>query len=199
MSPIATDRPTIATTQPRRPDRSPEPEQRSRFEDALTRRDGKQEAKGQVDEKQAPDVALLRHGGTQPFDLMQGGGGHRDRGKRDQELAMLDGLRPAPLSAAPAPVEAPLPVQNAPMLSPGHAEFAARLDLPTHAVGGEFQLSMSDTRWLASHAVVARDNAGGLSLDLSSNGDGNAEQQRAELRARLEARGHRVDRIDFAE
>lgn len=199
MTPIANDRPIAATPQPRRADRPPEPEQRSRFEDALSRRDGKQEGKEPLGEKPAPDPALLGHGAHQTFDLMQGGGGQRERGKRDQELAMLDGLRPAPTTAAPAAVEAQAPLQNAPMLSPGHAEFAARLDLPTHAVGGEFQVSMSDTRWLARHAVIARDNAGGLSLNLSSNGDGDAEAQRAELRARLEARGHRVDRIDFAE
>ncbi len=198
MTQIATDRPMAATPQPRRADRPPEPEQRSRFEDALSRRDEKQEGKEPSGDKPATEPTLPGHGAHQAFDLMQGGGGQRDRGKREQELAMLDGLRPAPTAAVPAVVEAQAPLQNAPMLSPGHAEFAARLDLPTHAVGSEFQLSMSDTRWLASHAVVARDNLGGLSLDLSSNGDGDAEAQRAELRARLEARGHRVDRIDFA-
>lgn len=200
MSPIATDRPIAAdTAQPRRADRSPEPEQRSRFEDALSRRDPKQEGKPTTEDNTPADAAHLGHGSHQAFDLMQGGSGQRDRGKRDQELGMLDGLRPAPTAAAPAQIDLPAPLPSTPVLAPSHAAFAARLDLPVQATGGEFQVSMSDTRWLASHAVVARDNAGSLSLDMSFNGDSNAEQQRAELRARLEARGHRVDRIDFAE
>ncbi|PCD03214.1 hypothetical protein COC42_01990 [Sphingomonas spermidinifaciens] len=197
MSPVANDRPVHTAPPPRRGDPAPEPEQRARFEDALSRREPRQEGKQLHGEQPAPDLAQLGHAPYQGFDLTQDQG-RRDRGTREEALAMLDGLRPAPAPAQLPADAAPSALPQAAALPTTHAEFAQRLDLPTQPLGGEFQLSMSDTRWLASHAVVARDNAGGLSLDVSTNSDSDAEAQRAELRARLEARGHRIDRIDFA-
>lgn len=197
MTPVAPDRPAAAAPTPRRPDRAAEPEQRARFEDALARREPKQAGKATTGEPPLPDPSLAGRLSHPGFDLMQGGG-HRERGGRDPEATALDGLRPAPTTTAAAPADAPPPPAATPLPAPTHADIAARLDLPAQPAGGEFQLSMSDTRWLASHAVVTRAPEGGLSLDVATNGEGGGEAQRAELRARLEARGHRIDRIDFA-
>lgn len=56
---------------------------------------------------------------------------------------------------------------------------------------------MTDQRWIASHAVVRRDDSGGLPVDIQARSDSDSEQQRQALRARLEARGHRVTAIEF--
>ena len=91
------------------------------------------------------------------------------------------------LSASPAEIAA------------SHYEFQSRIGLPSQISGTETQLTMTDQRWLATHAAVRSDEAGGLSVEIQtrSDADADAEQQREALQSRLEARGHRITSIQF--
>ncbi|AHE54857.1 hypothetical protein [Sphingomonas sanxanigenens] len=187
-----------ALPQQARSERQPEPELRDRFEDAMAKRrkagTGEPERFSGATPASAPGHAHPPVTGQQAF---EGYGDQPRKGKamaadaKSSDAPTATPQQNAPLAAAePAPVSAP---QSA-NLSASFAEIVARIDMPASATGGETLLTMSDTRWLATQAVIARDDAGGLMLDIDARGD-DAEQQREALKARLEARGHRVGKI----
>lgn len=193
--------PARPTSQPQqaRSERQPEPELRDRFEDAMAKRrkagatetgrlSGDAAAPAQQQHAQSPVT------GQQAFE------GYGEQPRKGKAVALdarsADAPAMTPQQNAPALAADPAPLSTPPSanLSSSFAEIVARIEMPASATGGETLLTMSDTRWLATQAVIARDEAGGLMLDIDARGD-DAQQQREALKARLEARGHRVGSI----
>lgn len=182
-----------------RSERQAEPEVRNKFEDALAKR---RKAGPAETDRFGGDATANAHGQAQPAVTGQkpfeGFGDQPHKGKSTKPEAMsadASGAAPqqgTPVAAATDP--APLAAPQSANLPTSFAEMVARIEMPASATGGETLLTMSDTRWLATQAVISRDDAGGLMLDIDSRGD-DAERQRDELKARLEARGHRVGEI----
>ncbi|WP_315760399.1 hypothetical protein [Sphingomonas sp. Y38-1Y] len=199
MTTIANDRPATPVANRARTDTrtAAEPERRDRFEEALSRR----EKKGDTDRSEASTQGQgsATHAEPHPqsrFDLM-GDDQHRGKQQAPTQVEAVPGAAADRTIAAEAPA-APTPTPAAqPTIPTTHAEFAARLDLPSTPLGSEFQLSMSDPRWLASTATIQRTPSGGLALDVETRGDSEGDEARETLRARLEARGHRIERLDL--
>ncbi|MGF7146932.1 hypothetical protein FHS96_000541 [Sphingomonas zeicaulis] len=201
MGMIPIDQPPARPASPpqhARSKRQPEPELRDRFEDAMAKR---RKAGSGATERFSGETPAPTHGHAQPpvtgQQAFEGHGEHPRKGKqiaadtKVSEAAAATPQQSAPVAAAdPTPVSAP----HSAALSASFADIVARMDMPTSATGGETLLTMSDTRWLATQAVIARDDAGGLMLDIDARGE-DAEKQREALKARLEARGHRVGEI----
>lgn len=174
-----------ATAKPER-ETSPKSETRSKFEEAMRRmREG-----GAYDQQFAGGEELL------PFE--------RPLAQRHSCIAADDrnggdpvhGLAgPAAAQPAACPAEGVAMSGNAVDIAPSHYEFLSRIGLPAHSSGVETQLTMTDQRWFVSHAILRHDDTGGLSVEIQTRSDADAEQQRQALRSRLEARGHRVTSI----
>ncbi|WP_423605038.1 hypothetical protein [Sphingomonas sp. MS122] len=180
--------PARATPASRNGEPAPKAETRSKFEEAMRRmRDG-----------EAPDPGLAGREGLTPFDpsfvqrFLQDGGD--DRGSGDVAHGTV-ATATAQLAAAPA--DGTLAAGSAAEIASSYYEFQSRIGLPSQIAGAESQLTMTDQRWLASHAVVRSDAAGGLSVEVQTRSGSDADQQQREaLRSRLEARGHRVSSIE---
>jgi hypothetical protein len=197
MTPVSATRPepTVRAHHRQAPTRDTE----QRFEDALTRNTSQgrdaDTAKG-IQEKTPNEPA------AGPMLLGQFGHG-RDEGDQRRASRGLDEISrpetngPAHSTQASAPVKSDVtpaqPVST--MLPTSHAEMALRMALPQAVQGAETSVLMTDPRSIASQAVVVQDSAGTMSLDIGAGQDGSSEQQRQELKARLEARGHRIASI----
>ncbi|MCW4460971.1 hypothetical protein OK349_04575 [Sphingomonas sp. BT-65] len=169
---------------------TPKSETRSKFEEAMRRmRDG-----------EAPDPGLASREGLMPFELpfvqrfSKDGGG--DQGAGDHAHGTVAS---SSTQAIVAPAGGAVAASSPAEIASSHHEFANRISLPAQATSSESQLTMTDQRWIASHAVVRRDDAGGLSVEVQTRSDSDADQQQREaLRSRLEARGHRVSSIEIS-
>lgn len=166
----------------------PKPEARSKFEEAMRR----------MRDAETPEHGLAGREGLMPFEppfvqrFLQDGGD--DQGSGDPAHGTIASHA---THAAAAPADGVAASGSPAELASSHHDFANRIGLPAQTAGAETQLTMTDQRWLASHAVVRRDEAGGLSVDIQARSDADSEQQRQALRSRLEARGHRVTAIEF--
>lgn len=198
MTPVSTTRsePTLRT--PNRP--APTRDTEQRFEDALARNtseDREADMPSGMREKASSELAsgLLLQGHL---------GKGRDEGDQRRASRGLDEIsRPEsgaahahPAQAKTSAVPDAASAQSSPaMLTANFAEMAMRMALPQGAHGAETSVLMTDPRSIASQAVVVQDSAGAMSLDIGARQDGSSEQQRQELKARLEARGHRIANI----
>lgn len=178
--------PARATPATRNAEAAAKPETRSKFEEAMRR----------MREGGPHDHELAGGEGVTPLDppLQRHPQGGKDRDGGDP---MHGQSGHAPAQPMAAPVETAAAAGNAADIASSHHEFLSRINLPNQSAGAETQLTMTDQRWIASHAVVRRDEAGGLSVDIQARSDADSEEQRQALRARLEARGHRVTAIEF--
>jgi hypothetical protein len=186
---------------PRTYDRpAPPRDKEQRFEDALARNtsedrdaDTPAEAREKASGELAGDILL-------PANLGKG----RDEGDQRRASRGLDETSCPEFGAANAhfaqvhtsvvPDAAPAQSSSA-MPTASFAEMAMRMALPQGVHSVETSLLMTDPRWIASRAVIVQDSSGAMSLDVGTRQDGSSEQQRQELRARLEARGHRLASI----
>lgn len=194
MTPVSATRPepTVRTHHRQAPTRDTE----QRFEDALTRHAGDDREADMIKgtQEKTPDESA---GGP----VFQGQFGRsRDEGDQRRASRGLDEVSRSETSGPPHSIQASAPVKSdvtpaqpvSTMLPKSHAEMALRMALPQAVQGAETSVLMTDPRSIASQAVVVRDSAGTMSLDIGARQDGNSEQQRQELKARLEARGHRI-------
>lgn len=195
MTPVSTTRPEPTLRTPHRP--APTRDTEQRFEDAL--------ARNTSEDREADMPSGMREkASSEPASglLLQGHlGKGRDEGDQRRASRGLDEIsRPEPGGANGHPAQAQASVMSdaAPaqssstMLTASYAEMAMRMALPQGAHGAETSILMTDPRWIASQAVLVQDSAGAMSLDIGARQDGGSEQQRQELKARLEARGHRI-------
>lgn len=191
VTPSISEAQAARVTQSNRNDEpAPKPEARSKFEEAMRRvRDG-----GVQDDNLAG-----REGGG-PFEppvvrrfLQDGDDG---QGSGDQAHGAITPGAAQPAAPADGAVVAGSPAE----IASSHHEFANRIGLPAQTAGSETQLTMTDQRWIATYATVRCDDAGGLSVEIQTRSDANAEQQqqREALRSRLQARGHRVTSIQIS-
>ena len=167
---------------------TPEPETRSKFEEALRR----------SKEGGAHDPELLGDAEPLAFDppFVQRGpiATGDDRNGSDDLVPAVPG---SPLASPHGGEEAAISGEAAD-LPLSHFEFVNRVNLPTQGAAAESQLTMTDQRWLAASAIIRRDDAGGLLVEIQTRSDAQGEQQqRQALRSRLEARGHRITSIRF--
>lgn len=188
VTPSTSEASARATPASRNGDAPAKPETRSKFEEAMRRmRDG-----------ETPEHGLAGREGPMPFEppfvqrFLQDGGDGEGSGDHAHGTIASHATR-----AAAAPADGVVAAGAPAEIASSHHDFANRIGLPAQASGAETQLTMTDQRWLASHAVVRRDESGGLSVDIQARSDGDSEQQREALRSRLEARGHRVAAIEF--
>jgi hypothetical protein len=174
------------------------PETKSRFEDALERRGERRSTREASDGTAAAGEAAPQGEARMTWD---GRGGDERRGPRQHavETVAAAGIAPDAPVAGAAHVDTGEVRPAAPLsLSTDFAAFVARLDLPDRPAETMLQLTMPDTRWLASQATIQRGSDGGLTLDIDTRGNGDShdgDDARQALRARLEARGHRVDAL----
>ena len=175
-------RPTPAS---RNGEPAPKPETRSRFEEAMRRMHG----------GDAPDHGLAGGEGLMPFAppfvqrFLEGG---------DQQSENPAQGMPASPQPAAAAADGAIVSNNPADIASSHYAFADRIGLPAQIGNSETQLTMTDQRWLASYATVRHDEANGLSVEIQTRSDADADQQHREgLRSRLEARGHRVSAIQI--
>lgn len=178
--------PARAAPASRNGEATPKSETCSKFEEAMRR----------MREGEAPDHGLAGREGPMPFEppfvqrFLQDGGDDQGPGEHAQGTV-------ASTQSAAVPADAVL-AGNAADIASSHHEFANRIGLPAQTVNAETQLTMTDQRWIAAHATVRRDEAGGLSVEIQTRSDADADQQHREaLRSRLEARGHRVNSIQI--
>lgn len=180
-------------------DRSAAPcDKEQRFEDALTRNTSEDR------DADTPDEALENASGepARGFFLHAHLGKDREEGdRRWASRGLNENSRSEPANAHPIQTHASavsdaVPAQSSHALpSTSTAEMAMRMALPQGMHGAETSLLMTDPRSIASQAVIVQDSAGAMSLDIDARQDGSSEQQRQELKARLEARGHRLASI----
>lgn len=164
---------------------APEAETRSKFEEAMRRMrdDGAHDQRLAGGEERMPfEPSLVRRHPHAADDRNGGDLAHGPAG-------------PAAAQPAARPAEGAAMSGNAADVPPSHYEFLGRIGLPAHSSGIETQLTMTDQRWLASHATIRHDGTGGLSVEIQTRSDADSEQQRQALRLRLEARGHRISSI----
>lgn len=188
--------PTLRT--PDRPALTRDTEQR--FEDALartTREDGEAEMPGEPRDKLSDEPA----GGLFLQAHLGKGRDESDQRRASRGLDELSRSEPGTanansVQARPSALQDAAPAQSSPaMPTASFAEMAMRMALPQGMHGAETNLLMTDPRSIASHAVIVHDSAGAMSLDIGARQDGSSEQQRQELKARLEARGHQLSSI----
>lgn len=179
--------PARAVPTSRNGEQTAKPETRSKFEEAMRRmRDG-----------EMPEQGPIGREGLMPFvppfaqRFLEDGGG--EPGADEQTQGMVASTRLVARGGDGA-----IAANGAADIAPHHHAFAERVGLPAQAGGGETQLTMTDPRWMAAHATVRRDDAGGLSVEIQTRSDADADQQQHEtLRSRLEARGHRISSIEI--
>lgn len=169
---------------------TPKTETRSKFEEAMRR----------MREGGPHDHQLTGGEGLTPFEqpvLQQHPRSARDE-RKGGDLAH-GSANPAPAQPVPVTTDAMVMSGSPAEIASSHYEFQSRIGLPSQVSGAESQLTMTDQRWLASHAIVRSDAAGGLSVEVQTRSDSDADQQQREaLRSRLEARGHRVSSIEIS-
>lgn len=188
VTPPSSETQATRATPPRESAATPKTETRSKFEEAMRR----------MREGGAHDHQLTGGEGLMPFEqpVLQ----LHPRSAKDErnggDLAHGSG-NPGPTHHASGVAEAMAMSGSSAEIAASHYEFQSRIGLPSQISGAETQLTMTDQRWLASHAVVRSDEAGGLSVEIQtrSDADTDAEQQREALQSRLEARGHRISSI----
>lgn len=177
---------------------APPRDKEQRFEDALARNtsedhdaDTPGEAREKASGEPAGGVFLHAHLGK---DREEGDQRRASRGSNENSRSEPAYAHPIQTYASSMPHAAP--AQSGPASpSASTAEMAMRMAMPQGVHGAETNLLMTDPRSIASQAIIVQDSAGAMSLDIDAGQDGSSEQQRQELKARLEARGHRLARI----
>lgn len=195
MTPVSATRTEQTFRTPDRP--APTRDTEQRFEDALARKISEDRETDTPSEM--PEDASSETAGGPLLQAHLGKG--RDEGDQRQASRGLDEISsPEPGAAHAHPVQTHASsgpdgalAQSSPaMLTASFAEMAMRMALPQGAHSAETSVLMTDPRSIATQAVLVQDSAGAMSLDIGARQDGSSEQQRQELKARLEARGHRI-------
>ncbi len=167
----------------------PDTEMRSKFEESMRR---KREPEAQAGEL-AWGESLMPF--EQPVLQRQPGLAGDDRNLGD----FLQGsATPAPAPVTPTTADGMAATGSPAEIAHNHYAFQDRINLPNQISGRETQLTLTDQRWLVSHATVRSDPDGGLSVEVQTRSDRDSDQRHREvLRSRLEARGHRVASVEI--